>query len=125
MVDLSVSINSHGFVGIEPEQKIQGNKEQTAAIYNATSPSSVASDTTPLSVLAAQATFLLVDDINVRLQEKSHNLSFSVDQDSGQNIVKVLDSENGELIRQIPSEELLVLRKKMDDLNGIIFDKEV
>jgi len=66
-----------------------------------------------------------VDELNSFLQDMKRNLSFSVDDTSGQSVILVKDSESEEVIRQIPSEELVVLRKKMDDLTGILFDTKV
>jgi len=66
-----------------------------------------------------------VEEMNSFLQDMKRNLSFSVDEDLGRNIITVKDTENDEVIRQIPSEELMVLRKKMDDVAGILFDTKV
>ncbi len=66
-----------------------------------------------------------VEEMNNFLQDMKRNLSFSVDEDLGKSVITVKDSENDEVIRQIPSEELVVLRKKMDDVAGILFDTKV
>lgn len=66
----------------------------------------------------------LVDDINIQFKQKNINLSFSVDEELGDQIIKVLNKETDEVIRQIPSEDLLVLRKKLDHIAGILFDEQ-
>jgi len=66
-----------------------------------------------------------VKEMNHLLEDMNRNLSFSVDEQSGQNVIVVKDAESDEVIRQIPSEELVVLRKKMDDVVGILFDTKV
>lgn len=66
-----------------------------------------------------------VDEMNAFLQSMQRNLSFTIDEDSGEKVISVKDSETEEVIRQIPSEELVVLRKKMDDVVGILFDTKV
>ena len=50
-----------------------------------------------------------VDQINQYVQTVQRDLSFSMDGDSGETIIKVIDSGSGELIRQIPSVEVLAL----------------
>lgn len=45
-------------------------------------------------------------------------LSFSVDKETEQVIVKVLDAKSGELIRQIPSEEMVKLAKVLEQYKG-------
>jgi flagellar protein FlaG len=43
-------------------------------------------------------------------------LTFSVDDDTGQTVIVVTDSESDQIVRQIPSEELLELARKLQDL---------
>ncbi len=76
-------------------------------------------------VLTADEISETVEEMNSFLQEMKRNLSFSVDEDLGKNVITVKDTENDEVIRQIPSEDLMVLRKKMDDVAGILFDTKV
>ena len=66
-----------------------------------------------------------VEDAVVTLQAfaqvVSRNLSFSVDDGSGQVVVKVVDSTSGDLIRQIPSEEALQLAEHLSDARNLLF----
>ena len=52
------------------------------------------------------------------------NLNFSVHQASGQIMVTVTDETTGEVIREIPSSELLNLAAKLDEMVGILFDQK-
>ena len=63
--------------------------------------------------------------LNDFMKRFSTELNFSVDTDSKQIVVKVLNKETGEVIRQIPSEEALKLSKAMDVLQGLIIQKKV
>lgn len=58
--------------------------------------------------------------INEALQMVSQKLEFSVDKDTDEFVVKVMDKETGEVIRQIPSEELLKIAKALDKLQGLL-----
>jgi flagellar protein FlaG len=57
-----------------------------------------------------------VSKINEIVQSIQRDLSFNLDEDSGQTIIRVVDSESGELIRQIPSEEALAIANQLRDL---------
>lgn len=46
-------------------------------------------------------------------------ISFSIDENSGTRVVKVLDSQSKEVIRQIPSEEAILLAQALDKLQGL------
>ncbi|MBV1788865.1 flagellar protein FlaG [Marinobacterium sp. D7] len=47
----------------------------------------------------------------------SSNLNISVDDDLGETVVKVVNADNKEVIRQIPSEEILSLMKRLSEIS--------
>ncbi|MCP3869306.1 MAG: flagellar protein FlaG [Gammaproteobacteria bacterium] len=65
-----------------------------------------------------------VRDLNDYVQVIKRNLQFNIDRDSGHTVVKVVDAETEETIRQIPSEEVLEMaRHLVDSMDqpGLIF----
>lgn len=48
------------------------------------------------------------------------DLKFSVDPDTGSNVVKLVDVKTKEVIRQIPAQEMLVIAKHLNDLQGLL-----
>ena len=48
-------------------------------------------------------------DLNEFAQKIQTNLSFSVDEASGRSIITVIDTQSGEVIRQIPAKEVLAV----------------
>lgn len=50
-----------------------------------------------------------VDSINTALKQANKNLEFSVDETSNKTVMKVVDMDTGEVIRQIPSKEALAI----------------
>ena len=54
------------------------------------------------------------------VQPMSGNLEFTLDEESGRTVVKITDSSTKELIRQIPSEEMLAIAKALDRLQGLL-----
>ncbi|MEW6983216.1 flagellar protein FlaG [Colwelliaceae bacterium 6471] len=55
----------------------------------------------------------------------NRNVSFSVDEDSGRDVISVVEVKSGELIRQIPSEEILKLASRISKAAGLIVQEEV
>ena len=55
-----------------------------------------------------------------------HNvdLQFSVHEASGQIMVTVMDETSGKVIREIPPREILNLAAKIDEMIGLILDKQ-
>ena len=58
-----------------------------------------------------------VKQLNSYVQSINRNLEFNIDSDSGETVVKVIDSQTDELIRQIPNEEALNIAKQLDGVS--------
>ena len=56
--------------------------------------------------------------LNEYLQQEQRTLEFSVDKDSGRVIITVTDSETNQVIRQIPSDEILALMRHLSDTSA-------
>ncbi len=68
----------------------------------------------------------VVADINeIVSQVSTTRISFAVDDATGKSIIRVVNRETGDIIRQLPTEELLSLVAKMEQLRGMIFDQEI
>ena len=52
------------------------------------------------------------------LQNKANNLVFSLDKDCGEMVVKVIDANTDEVIRQIPSREMLELAHSLEEFQN-------
>lgn len=63
-----------------------------------------------------------VKEIEKFLASNRRNLEFSTDEESGKIVVKVIASETGELVRQIPSEEVLKIANSLSDVNSLLFN---
>ena len=59
-----------------------------------------------------------VKKLNDSMSASSQTLEFSVDHDSKQIVVKLIDQNTKEVLRQIPSAEALEMAKSIDKLQG-------
>ncbi|WP_165742720.1 flagellar protein FlaG [Pseudoalteromonas sp. Z9A6] len=57
--------------------------------------------------------------------EMNRSLQFQVDEDSGRDVIKVLDKDTGDIIKQYPSEEVLNLVSKLSETAGLLIDHTV
>lgn len=55
----------------------------------------------------------------------NRGLKFRVDEDSGRQVVTVVDNNSGDVIRQIPSEELLEVVTRLAEATGGLIDVKV
>ena len=63
-----------------------------------------------------------VQEIEKFVQSVKRNLEFSIDETSGKVVVKVIASETGEVVRQIPSEEVLKLADNLSNASSVLFN---
>ncbi len=67
----------------------------------------------------------LASDVQKNLNVMNNvDLHFTVHKASGQIVVTVTDGSTGEVIREIPSSELLAFADKFDEIVGMIFDQK-
>lgn len=67
----------------------------------------------------------VLDNINKALKQSNKNLEFTIDSDTKRSIVKLVDSETGDVIRQFPSEEALAISKAIDRIQqGLLLKQE-
>jgi len=64
------------------------------------------------------------NDIQNFVRDMGRNLNFSVDEVTGYNVVKVINPETNELIRQLPSEELLKIARNMKELGSVLVSQK-
>lgn len=74
----------------------------------------------PMEVKVKEA----VGNLNDFVQKLTRTLQFSVDEESGRTVIKVVDSETNQLIRQIPPEEVLVLARNLANGEGVILKEQ-
>ena len=68
----------------------------------------------------------LADSLNEYMDDLQTDLGFSInDKLNHQVIVEIKNRSTNELIKQIPSEELVAIREKMAELTGLLLDKSV
>lgn len=65
-----------------------------------------------------------VKAVNEFVKPFNNALNFSVDQESRTTVVKVIDQSTKEVIRQIPSEEMLALAKALDTMKGLLIQQK-
>lgn len=66
-----------------------------------------------------------VEALKQLIETKAPNsLAFSIDDATGRTIVKITDAETGEMIRQIPSEEMLQIARSLDRMQGMLLQEQ-
>lgn len=94
-----------------------GATAEKQAVNDAALPASAAETPTREALLQA------VEEVRAAIAPVAQNLRFSIDDDTGRTIVKVVDAQTDEVIRQMPSEEVLAASKALDKLKGVLIQQ--
>jgi flagellar protein FlaG len=66
----------------------------------------------------------VVQKANAALTSNQSNLKFLVDSDNGKPIVQIVDRETQEILKQIPSVEMLKIAKAIEKMQGVLMSRE-
>jgi flagellar protein FlaG len=79
-------------------------------------------DLSPLT-LNRESAQALVKQISQQLEDSGRSLALSVDEVAGDIVTRVLNPNTGELIRSIPSEEMLRISKNLMSIEGLLINQ--
>ena len=65
-----------------------------------------------------------IAELNKTLVSRNQAVAFSTDSSTGHDVVKVTNRSTGELIRQMPSIEALKAMQNIDQMIGLIFNRQ-
>lgn len=83
------------------------------------------SEFTPASPTQRAALEQAVGKVRETLQQSGSHLQIEVDQELQRVVVKILKEDSGEVIRQIPPQEVIDLAKNLANHKGLLFEEHV
>ncbi len=96
--------------------------QQTATQQTSSVQATPSESVQPSQKMSAEEVQVVLDKMNEFMHNGQRNLIFSIDKDTDDMIVKVMDTETQEVIRQFPSEETLKLAKHIEGMLGLILN---
>ena len=87
-------------------------------------------DAGPGMPAAEESSAKAMETVNNHLQQSGTELKFKVDQGSGRTVFQIVSDSSGEVLIQVPSEELLAMARKLREFSeqmgasGVLLDKE-
>ena len=111
-----MTISSLNTAGPSLAQSLPGLQPQSSGGSTAVQPGSGGQQTQAMpSAAQVQQAMKTVQDM---VQAQASNLQFSLDQETGKTIVTVVDSNTNQVIRQIPSKEMLAIAHAIDQMQS-------
>jgi len=99
---------------------ITSNNQQTKTVQSAVPAQTATAVQQASSTTANGQIEQALSEINKALQAMSADIEFSIDSDSNRTIVKVVNPQTQELIRQIPTKEALAISKSLERIQGLL-----
>ena len=108
------SITNVALLGRTVETRSSNSTEKVAAQRQTVAVEVTAVETHEVDVeLSQEALEKVVSQLNAYIQNTQRDVDFSVDDATGRVVVRVIDSVSEEVIRQIPSEEMLAISRHL------------
>jgi flagellar protein FlaG len=89
----------------------------------APAPSALAVSGAEVAKPSREAVVQAAQHIESFVKSVGRSLDFSVDPTTGDNVLRVLNSESGEVVRQLPSEETLRIARAVDYIQSVLVNQ--
>ncbi|PKO33486.1 MAG: hypothetical protein CVU34_13140 [Betaproteobacteria bacterium HGW-Betaproteobacteria-7] len=111
-------IQSGGKTAVQPE--LRSGSDPTSTTVQEASPETRSANRSESEKEVREA----VDNIQKFVSQTTRDITFSIDQDAGF-MVKVIDRNSQDVIRQIPSEEVVAIARALDKLQGLFLRDKI
>jgi flagellar protein FlaG len=119
-------VNSVELSGKERVNKVEEQKiQQDVNTAKAKIQEDVKAEKEPKADISHKQMEMVAQQLQDFVGKMNKGLEFSVHQDSGRDVIKVIDKNNGDLIKQYPSEEVLDLVSKLSHAAGSFVNEKV
>lgn len=98
---------------VQPSDEVQTDKVATEAVMKMND-----SEQQDKGLMTSEQLEKVAQKLQDFVGEMNKGLEFSVDKDSGRDVIKVIDKNSGDLIKQYPTEEVLDLVAKLSEATG-------
>ena len=118
MIDIS-SLNSH--IRLQEGQKTSSSPRQGTGL-NDKAGTDVAPKTSEQP--SAEQTQALAAELNKALEQVDGNYSVSVDDDTGMVVVRITDTETGDIVKQVPPQQVLDANVSVEKIVGLLVNDQ-
>jgi flagellar protein FlaG len=100
--------------------RAEGRQQLPAAEQPLPPPPGAARAGGPKRAVSEESLERVVEAIRAHIQVVHRQIQFSVDEQSGETIIKVVDADTQEVIRQIPPEEMIAIAQQLSEGSGML-----
>jgi len=125
--DISSTASAHGFTSDSGPVSVSAPRTQMTPVELPQVAVKPAAEQQAAQQAAQPTTAQLksaVDNLNRAMIENNSNVEFTIDKDTKQTVIKVVESQTGKLIRQFPSEEILAVSRMIGEVQQGLLVKQ-
>ncbi|WP_301102921.1 flagellar protein FlaG [Propionivibrio sp.] len=109
---------------ISTSSPLQSSHEASSVVREAraaapSAPEKAAPPAKPVQAASTEQLQAAVKSVEEYIQPTNDALEFSLSDETGGIVVKIIDRDTKEVIRQIPSEEMIAIAKALDSIKGL------
>lgn len=108
----------------QPQQSTTRTAGATSNLEQVASTTATTPQEAPTNPASMQEVEQAMEDVRNAIAPMAQDLLFSIEEDTGKTVIKVVDSSTDEVIRQIPSEEIITIAKALDNLQGLLLKQK-
>ena len=107
-------------LGVVAERRSPGVLQRSNDRAGDTPDTELSSNTT----LTTEQLLQLADELNEHIHILNTKISFLIDDNTGHTVIRISDRATDEVLREVPTQEMLKLAAKLSEVIGIILDKK-
>lgn len=121
-----MAINAVNNVGsyVESNPNIGKQIETVNVLGDSTNDEAVATRNVKSGVASEKMIKEAVNEANNKLKINNRHCQFRYERDINRVLVKLIDEDTGEVIREIPSEETLDMLRRLKEMTGLLVDEQ-
>jgi flagellar protein FlaG len=120
---MATEISNSLFPSAMASQPVYHQAAETRRTIPIPAPRQTEAPTETIHVMDSKEIRHAVAEMNELAKASNHRLSFSIDSETHDVIVKVVDAETDKVIRELPPAELQKLHKSIKEAVGLLIDK--
>lgn len=107
-----------------PPQQVADQSVPIAAVKPAVAAATAPAPETAAPPAGSAQLAQAVGHLNQTMKTRESGLEFSIDEESHRTVVRVIDQQTKELIRQMPSAEALEISKALEQMQGLLINQK-
>lgn len=120
----AIAVTPSGAVEPVPAPRVQSSQAERAAVPSVEREAAAAVDAAKRRKTSGDELEKVLARLNTTVKRLEPHLEFSTAEDCGRVVVRLVDGTRNEVLRQYPTDDVIELSKRLDDLRGLLVERD-